>query len=259
MRRFSLVLVVLACVAVAALLTWLALSSASFGGHAPRSSPSTERTDAPPRALPPFTRLEVSGGAEVLLVQGASESVAFATDARPTRFVEAEVTDGVLAITSNDQLRWWDVLLGRGGSRPTQVVVTFRELASIDVAGGVKLTAGAFKADALKISGAGGTAIRIDALDARTLHLSGAGALRADLAGRVNDQTITISGAGDYRGAKLASQNATVTVAGAGQVVVNAEKTLRANISGAGTVDYVGDPQVTESVSGVGRVRRRNA
>lgn len=259
MRRFSLALVVLACIAVAALLTWLALSSASFGGHAPRAPSATVRVDAPPRALPPFTQLEVSGTALVELVQGTTESVAIATDARGSGSVEAEVRDGVLSITSTDKSRWWDMVLGRGGSRTAQIVVTFRELKSIEAAGGVKLTAGAFKADELKIAGAGGTAIRIDALDARSLRLSGAGALKADLAGRVTDQTLTISGAGDFRGGRLVSQNATVTVAGAGQVVVNAEKTLRANISGAGTVDYLGDPQVTESVSGVGRVRRRSA
>jgi hypothetical protein len=50
-----------------------------------------------------------------------------------------------------------------------------------------------------------------------------------------------------------------VSVAGAGQVVINAEKTLNATISGAGSVDYIGDPKVTERVSGAGRVRRRDA
>ena len=48
-------------------------------------------------------------------------------------------------------------------------------------------------------------------------------------------------------------------MAGAGQVVVRAEKTLKASISGAGSVEYIGDPQVTERISGAGRVRRRAA
>jgi hypothetical protein len=50
-----------------------------------------------------------------------------------------------------------------------------------------------------------------------------------------------------------------VTVAGAGKVTVNAEKTLKATISGAGSVDYLGNPRVTESISGAGKVRRRDA
>ena len=89
--------------------------------------------------------------------------------------------------------------------------------------------------------------------------MSGAGALRAEVAGRAADATVSISGAGEFKGGKLVIQNAQVTVAGAGKVTVNAEKTLRATISGAGSVDYVGDPKVTESVSGAGRVRRRDA
>ena len=50
-----------------------------------------------------------------------------------------------------------------------------------------------------------------------------------------------------------------MTVAGAGKVVVNAEKTLKATISGAGSVEYIGDPEVTQRISGAGRVRRRDA
>ena len=67
---------------------------------------------------------------------------------------------------------------------------------------------------------------------------------------------MAISGAGDYKGARLVSQDATVNVAGAGKVLVNAQKTLKATISGAGSVEYLGDPEVTRSVSGVGSVHR---
>jgi hypothetical protein len=256
MRRFSLLFVILGSVAVAGLLTWIALTSASLR-VGPRPAAPVERTGAPPQALPPFTRLEVSGTAEILLVQGAAESIAIARDAGSTGQVDAEVRDGTLHIEATDNARWWELMFGRGNKATSQIVVTFRDLSAIDAAGTVRLTAGALKTDELRIAGAGGTAIRIDALTARSLQLAGAGALRADLAGQVTDQTVTITGAGEYRGAKLVSQNATVTVAGAGQVVINAEQALRADISGAGSVDYLGNPKVTEHVSGVGRVRRR--
>ena len=42
-------------------------------------------------------------------------------------------------------------------------------------------------------------------------------------------------------------------------VVVHAERTLRASISGAGLIEYVGDPEVIEHVSGMGRVKRRDS
>jgi hypothetical protein len=259
MRRFTLPLVVLASVAVAALLTWIALSSASFGQRAPRTEAAAARVEPVTRALPAFAQLDVSGTAEVMLVQGTAESVSIATDGRKHGRIDAEVRDGTLFVQSTDNSRWWEMVFGGGGSRAPHVVVTFRDLTAIDAAGTVKLSAGTLKADTLAISGAGGTAIRIDDLTAQSLRLAGAGALKAEIAGRVTDQSVAISGAGEYNGGRLASQNATVTVAGAGQVVVNAEKTLKANISGAGSVEYIGDPQVTERISGAGRVRKRAA
>jgi hypothetical protein len=51
----------------------------------------------------------------------------------------------------------------------------------------------------------------------------------------------------------------TVSVSGVGNVIVNAQRTLKASISGAGVIEYLGDPQVTEHVSGIGRVRRHDS
>jgi len=254
MRRFALPLVILGCVLLAALLTWVALSKASFGGRAPRAEAGEPTVT---EAMPAFKRLDVSGTAELLLVQGDVESVALPVRSRKKGFVTAQVRNGTLYVESEDNSRWWDMVFGNDSNRTPQVVVTFKGIEDIAAAGTVKLTAGAFKAADLRVAGAGGTYIKIDDLTAQQLRLSGAGALRADVAGRVVDQTVTLSGAGEYRAGKLMSQNATVTVAGAGKVLVNAQKTLKATISGAGSVDYIGNPQVTERVSGVGSVSRR--
>ncbi|MEO8753098.1 MAG: head GIN domain-containing protein [Casimicrobiaceae bacterium] len=261
MRRLTLPLVILACVAIAALLAWLALNSASFGDRRPRDDAPTTRAEAAvTHELPPFKRMEVAGAAEVTLVQGTAESIAITPPARRTSRIRAEVRGDTLYIEAGDSSRWWDWLLGGGsGARPGQIIVTFKDLEAIAAAGSVKLTAAEIKVPELKIAGAGGTALKIDNLQCGQLKLSGAGGLKAEVSGRVTDQTITIAGAGEYRGGKLVSQNATVSVAGAGQVIINAEKTLTATISGAGTVDYIGDPKVTERVSGVGRVRRRDS
>jgi len=260
MKRFTLPLVILASVAVAALLAWLALSTASFGDRRPRAEKPANRAESVvTRNLAPFKRLDVSGTAEITLVQGTTESVAIATPARRQDYIDAEVRGDTLYIESADSSRWWNLIFGGGNPRSAQIVVTFTNLDSIAAAGTVKLTAAEIKVPELRITGAGGTSVRIDNLQSGQLRLSGAGALKAELAGRVTEQTVSIAGAGEYRGGKLVSQNATISVAGAGQVVVNAEKTLNATISGAGSVDYIGDPKVTERVSGAGRVRRRDA
>ena len=260
MRRFTLPLVILASVAIAALLAWLALSTASFGDRRAHAEKQARRAGSVvTQTLPPFKRLDVSGTAELTLVQGTTESVAIATPARREDRIDAEVRGDTLYIESGDSSRWWDLVFGGGGSRTPQIVVTFTNLESIAAAGTVKLIAAEIKVPDLRIAGAGGTSVKIDNLQSGQLRLSGAGAIKAEIGGRVTDQNVSIAGAGEYRGGKLVSQNATVSVAGAGQVVINAEKTLNATISGAGSVDYIGDPKVTERVSGAGRVRRRDA
>jgi hypothetical protein len=259
MRRLTLPLVIVVSVAIAALLAWLALST-SFGDRRPRAEkPAPGAESVVTKTLSPFKRLDVSGTAEVTLVQGTTESVAMATPARRAGHIDAEVRGDTLYLESTDSSHWWEMIFGGGGARNPQIVVTFKDLESVAAAGTVKLIAAEIKVPELRIAGAGGTSVRIDNFQGNQLRLSGAGALKAEIAGRVTDQHVTISGAGEYRAGKLVSQNATVTVAGAGQVVINAEKTLNATISGAGSVDYIGDPKVIERVSGAGRVRRRDA
>ena len=255
MRRLTLPLVILGCIALAALLTWIAVSS-SFGRRPPPAARAPVSVVTQP--LAPFRKIDVSGSADVSLVQGDSENVALPAVPREQGVVTAEVRDGTLYIESRNHAHWWDLVAGGRDNQPS-IVIAFRNVDAIAVAGTVKITATKLRTEDLHVSGAGGTSLRIDDLDARDLKVSGAGALRADVAGRAANATITISGAGEFRGAKLVTQNASVTVAGAGKVIVNAEKTLKATISGAGSVDYLGNPKVTESVSGAGRVRRREA
>lgn len=259
MRRYSLLLVILGCLALAALLTWLVVASTRFGGRTPRPEPpAAVRGETVTHSVSPFTRLDVTGSAEVRLVQGAAEAVALPASVPRNSQIDAIVRDGTLFIRAEDDTRWWDLVLGSGG-KVTPLVVTFRDLDAISTAGTVRLSAAALKVASLRIDGAGGTQVTIDDLTADQLRLSGAGALKADIAGTVARQTVTISGAGDYHGERLVSQDAVVNVAGAGKVVVNAQKTLKATISGAGSVVYLGDPVVTKSVSGAGSVHRREA
>lgn len=258
MRRFTLPLLILGCIALAALLTWVAVSG-SFGRRqapSPAAAPA-ERTISQP--LPPFRKIDVAGSADITLVQGDAESVALPAEPRAKGLLRATVRDDTLYVESRDHAHWWDLVLDGGREQRPPIVIALRNVEGIVAAGTVKVTAATLKADGLRISGAGGTSLRIDDLTVRDLKVVGAGALRADLAGRANDATVTISGAGEFRGAKFVTQNATVTVAGAGKVIVNAEKTLKATISGAGSVEYYGNPEVTERISGAGSVKRRDA
>jgi hypothetical protein len=249
MKRIVFPVAVLAAVALAAGAAWLVLNRGrgSGGEVAPEH-----------RAVAPFTRIEVDGLAEVVLVQGPKEALAIDATRRQLAQLRADVDHGTLAISTEDARRWWSGLVG-GGARAPRITVTFRDLDALRVTGAVKVRADRLQAKRMTITVTGAAALKIAELDVDELVLAGAGAIKADVAGRATAQQVTISGAGSYRAPDLASEHASVTVSGAGRVVVNAAKTLRVDLSGAGSVDYVGDPEVTQQVRGAGRVKQRAA
>jgi hypothetical protein len=162
-------------------------------------------------------------------------------------------------VSAADRRRWWSGLFGRRATGPPTIVVRFRTLDAIALSGNVKLSIPKLETPSLRIAASGGSELSIDELRAATLRVSGSGALKARLAGAVDEEHVSISGAGSYQAEDLRAADANVSVSGVGRVLVRAERTLRANISGAGVIEYVGDPAVTEHVSGVGRVKRRES
>ena len=245
MPRSVLPLLIVAVVAIALGLTWWTLGRGAGGD-----------TAIADQDLAPFRRIEVSGAADVILVQGAREHLSVETPTRGQRIV-ANVRGDTLDITVRDTRRWWSWFAGRGGgSRTTRITVTVRTLEALALNGAVKLMVSRLDTPSLQLSAAGGSAVHVEGLKTNALRVSGSGALKAVIAGQATEQHVSISGAGEYQAEQLASERATINVSGVGHVVVRVERELTASISGAGNVEYVGNPVVKERVSGVGRVKR---
>jgi len=248
-RRAALPWIVLATIAVAALLAWLTLTRGT--------GPPVRTTSSEHHALVSFHELEIGGAADVALVQGGVEAIDV-VDA-DSASVHAEVVKGRLVVRSHDRRRWWGRLLGHDARHAPTITIHVKNLDRLSLTGTVRVTVPRLQASTLRIGASGGAHLTIDDLTATTLRVEGSGALSAELAGRVDDQYVSISGAGSYNAERLQAATATVAVSGVGNVIVNAQRTLRASISGAGLIEYTGDPQVTENVSGMGRVRRHDS
>jgi hypothetical protein len=247
MPRYVLPLLIAAAVAIALALTWWTLGRAG----------STEAANVE-QDVAPFHRLEVNGGADVVLQHGSAPHISIDAPVRGSR-VAADVQDGTLVINVRDTRRWWSGLTGRNRGRTVRVTVTYRDLDAIALSGAVRLSATALDTPQLRVAASGGSAVRIDELRTDMLRVIGSGALKAELGGHATEQRISINGAGDYDAERLSGDHANVSVSGVGHVVVRVAKTLSASISGAGSVEYYGDPEVKEHVSGVGRIKRREA
>lgn len=232
---------------------------AGFPGFAP--PPAAARSDtvtaeAPP--VGPFDRVEISGHAELILVQGDREAVLIEASPKAQARIRVRSRDGRLRIDASENVSWWSWLGGSGGGRPT-ITVYFKTLEALDMSGAIKVTSRAIQAPKLRVSASGATSMTVDSLKVGALRFTGSGAVKGDLAGSATDQEISISGAGVFRAPKLASETAAVTVSGAGKVVVNARKTLDASISGAGAIEYFGDPELKQRIGGAGKITRRSS
>jgi hypothetical protein len=194
----------------------------------------------------------------LMLVPGNAEAIAVDGDPEYLRSLRLDVTDRQLTIENPRSGHWWQRVIN-GDAKPALVTVTYRTLDTVSVEGAAKLRADRLPVERLTVFASGAAEVRIGALEAKELVVNGSGALKMDVAGRTVTQKVRISGAGEYRAAKLDSETATVAVSGAGKVVVRAQKTLDVGVSGAGSVEYIGDPKVTQDVRGVGSVRRRVA
>ena len=106
---------------------------------------------------------------------------------------------------------------------------------------------------ALRLRGAGD--VNIESLDADRLDVDLPGAGRISVAGRVVEQTVTVSGAGSYDAPKLESQKAKATLNGLGSAIVWAVEELDATIRGLGSESYYGTPSVRQEISGAGSVK----
>ena len=76
------------------------------------------------------------------------------------------------------------------------------------------------------------------------------------LTGETRDAKIQISGVGDCNASNLKAENATVKIAGSGDVKIFADNKIDVTISGIGSVYYRGEAMVTQKVSGSGEVKR---
>ncbi len=203
-----------------------------------------------------FSRIEIDGQAEVILLQGTSEGVTIEATAQALRQIDTDVRNRTLSITLSDQRSWWDWILGGNATRSPRITINFINLERIEASGSVNFTASTLKAEDLRLEFAGACTLHIGDLQASRLRLDGAGAVKAELAGKVPAQFIDLSGVSSYQAGGLFSESAKLQVSGAGKALVNASKSLKVEISGAGVVRYIGDPRIEQEISGVGKITR---
>jgi hypothetical protein len=195
-------------------------------------------------------RISLMGSYDVEIEQGAQTMVKVEADENILPYILTRNEDGKLVIRSKNNVSF-------STDHTIKVYITTPRLEQLNLAGSGNIT-GKNKftgGDKLKLSIAGSGDIRIE-VNTPSIEADIAGSGSMTLQGETRDQTIKISGVGDYNADALKSETAKIKIAGVGNVKVFADASLDVNIAGGGSVYYKGNPSVKQHVSGSGEVKK---
>ncbi|MDP2006126.1 MAG: head GIN domain-containing protein [Rubrivivax sp.] len=214
------------------------------------------------RTVPEFQAIGLSGAMDLIVRQGATQSVQLQADDNLLPLLETVVESGNKGATL--LVRWkrqdggWFGGWNSVNTRTKVVVnVVVPKLTALSTSGAGDIHLQTFNTPTLQLSISGSGDARLDGLstEALSVRISGSGDVSGN--GSAVKTSISIAGSGDVRLTELRSDEVSVSIAGSGDAAVNAQKSLSVSIAGSGDVVYVGNPEVKSSVAGSGSVRKR--
>ena len=192
------------------------------------------------REVSDFDRVALTGFGELVITQGEEESLTIEAHQDILSRIETEVKDGKLIIgISGSWLDWLGDVLTAGFTRKRiRYDLTVKQFTGLEVLGAARVKVANIETDRLALELRGAGDVNLESLDAERLKVDLPGAGKIGVAGRVAEQTVTISGAGSYDAA-----------------TVWAVEELDATIRGIGSVSYYGTPKVSKEITGPGSVK----
>lgn len=160
-----------------------------------------------------FKGIDVSGGFDVTLVQGNTESLTLTAQKNLFNHITVEVDNGTLKVYTRNNLM---------ATQPMKARITFKSVSDLKVSGGGDVTSE--------------TPVNVEALD---IYVSGGG----DFSSVINSEELKchISG-GDVKAGNLLTDITSFNASGGSDIHVNVSKELTGHISGGGDVYYSGNP-----------------
>ena len=202
----------------------------------------------------------VSGVSEVLLAMSGDLSI----EQTGTEALTVEAEDNIVPLitteVSGDKLTiGTKVGSSFSSTKAVNIRLSVKDLSYIGASASGSVVMQKINSDKLKIETTGSGSITVNGITANacTVAISGSGSITTS--GTADNQQVTGSGSGSYKGENLQSKNATVNLSASGQAFVRVSDALDASVSGSGSIRYIGDPIVNKTESGSGRVVQQTA
>jgi len=201
-----------------------------------------------------FTGLKFKSVGEVFLTQGDVCDLKIEGNQELLADIQSEVEGDTLLIKYKLDVKDWMKFKHFDEEQKLRYYITMKNIDHLDLGGAGTLEVDGLKGENLDIvhSGFGKMILKGLQYESIDVNLSGLGEIIVN--GEVQKQDVRLGGAGSYNAESLKSQDAAVTLTGAGSANVWVESALDAKVTGAGSIRYKGDPQVDQSKTGLGSI-----
>jgi hypothetical protein len=183
------------------------------------------------RTVSAFTGIVTQLPIRTTVICQQSQSVAVTIDDNLLEYIQTDVVDGKLRITTRPNV---GISIRSSAS---QIAITVPQLSSVEAQGSGDVSVSNCNAPAFDI------------------RLTGSGNIT--VSGTTQTLTVNSTGSGSIRTRDLVAVRATVGITGSGNAVVFASQTLNATITGSGNIIYFGNPgMIQRTVTGSGNISK---
>lgn len=187
------------------------------------------------RNLSDFYKIHVEDGIDVHILQGEKESVTVKADDNLADYIQTEVENGTLFISSNARNIW--------RNKAFDVYVTIKNLEAISATDGSDVYGlGLLELDDLLIKCSSGSDLEME-IHANTLHCNLRGGSDVKLKGKVQTLIAKTTGGSDLLAKRLDTNKCEIEARGGSDAWVSVHEELDAQAFGASDIHYYGSPK----------------
>jgi hypothetical protein len=193
-----------------------------------------------------FKSIRISGGIDLYLKQGATESIRVVADKDRMEKIKTEKEGDVLKIYYGNNDSWFKMDFS-WKNKPMKVYITVKELTGLSAMGGSDVfSEGKLDLIKLDLKATGGSDIKLD-LDADELLCSTTGGSDVILSGTATVFKASSTGGSDLKASNLRTNFCSVSSTGGSDAYVWAEKEISISATGGSDVYHKGNARVVSS------------
>ncbi len=193
--------------------------------------------------------IHLKGQGRIILRQGEAETLTVEAEDNVMSLIETEVRGDNLTLKFDTGL--FRTVIPRKGIK---YFLTLSSPRKVTISGSGSLDVNDIAVDQFttRVNGSANGSIQNINADKLISDINGSGKFL--ITGSVFEQSVEISGTGNYRAKDLISEIAGVEISGSGKAEINVRQELDVQISGSGEILYHGNPRISQRISGSGKI-----